>query len=87
VQTTIVRWGNSRGVRLPKVLLETANLADNDLVDVVAEGGQIIIKKSKERRKHIPLSQRLKDWDGKPYEVMDEDKEWLEMMPVGEEEW
>ena len=87
MQTTIVRWGNSRGVRLPKVLLETANLADNDLVDVVAEGGQIIIKKSKERRKHIPLSQRLKDWDGKPYEVMDEDKEWLEMMPVGEEEW
>jgi len=87
MQTTIVRWGNSRGVRLPKVLLEAASLADNDLVDVVAEGGQIIIKKSEKRRKHIPLSERLKNWDGKPYEVLDEDKKWLEMKRAGDEEW
>ena len=87
MQTTIVRWGNSRGVRLPKLLLETARLADNDLVDVVAEDGQIIIKKSEEKRKHIPLSERLKAWNGKPYEILDEDKQWLEMKPAGDEEW
>ena len=87
MQTTIVKWGNSRGVRLPKTLLETASLTDNDLVDILAEDGQIIIKKSDKKRKHIPLSERLKNWDEKPYEILDEDKEWLEMKPAGEEEW
>ena len=86
MQTTIVRWGNSRGVRLPKMLLETANLADNDLVDVIVENGQIIIKKA-EKRKHIPLSERLNGWKGTPYEILAEDKEWLEMQPAGDEEW
>jgi len=87
MQTTIVKWGNSRGVRLPKVLLESAKLADNDLVDVVTEHGQIIIKKAEEKRKHIPLAERLKNWDGKPYEILAEDKEWLEMEPIGDEQW
>ena len=39
------------------------------------------------RLPHIPLAQRLKGWDGKPYEVLDEDKEWLEMKSVGDEKW
>ena len=87
MQTTIVRWGNSRGVRLPKVLLETASLADNDTVDVIAENGQIIIKKAETKRVRIPLSERLSGWDGKPYELTDEDREWLNMKPVGDEAW
>ena len=85
MQTTIVKWGNSRGVRLPKVLLETASLAENDTVDLIAEHGQIIIKKSEKKRSHIPLSERLSGWDGKPYDVLDEDREWLDMRPVGDE--
>jgi len=87
MQTTIVRWGNSRGVRLPKTLLETASLTDNDVVDVIAENGQIIIKKAERERKHIPLAKRLDSWSGKSYDFLDEDKEWLEMKPAGEEEW
>ena len=87
MQTTIVRWGNSRGVRLPKTLLETASLAENDKVDVIAENGQIIIKKSEKKRTHIPLSERISGWDGKPYDMSDEDKEWLDMKSVGDEAW
>jgi antitoxin component of MazEF toxin-antitoxin module len=87
MQTTIVRWGNSRGVRLPKVLLEAASLADNDSVDIIAESNQIIIKKAQNKKTHIPLSERLNNWDGTTYELLPEDKEWLESPPVGDEIW
>ena len=50
MQTTIVKWGNSQGVRLPKMLLESANIADNDTVDLIAENDSIIIKKSRSTR-------------------------------------
>ncbi len=39
----------------------------------------------KEPHRHIPLSERLKDWDGQPYELMAEDRAWMDMEPVGEE--
>ena len=87
MQTTIVKWGNSQGVRLPKMLLESVNLTENDPVDLITENGNIIIKKLKNKKEHIPLAERLKDWDGKPYELTDEDKQWLNMKPAGEEVW
>ena len=87
MQTTIVKWGNSQGIRLPKTLLESVDLTNNDIVDVTTENGNIIIRKSEKKRVRIPLSERLKDWDGKPYELTDEDREWLDMKPVGEEVW
>ena len=36
-------------------------------------------------KKYISLVKRLEKWGGRPYELIDEDKEWLEMKPVGEE--
>ena len=53
MQTTIVKWGNSQGVRLPKMLLESVNLSDNDPVEIVTEGNKIIIQKSAGRPKTI----------------------------------
>ena len=85
MQTTIVKWGNSQGIRLPKFLLESANLTDNDTVDVIAENGNIIIKKSESKKTHKTIQERFKNWDGKPYELTDEDKEWLNMTPAGKE--
>ena len=87
MQTTIVKWGNSQGIRLPKMLLESVNLTDSDTVDVITENGNIIIRKSDKKRVRIPLSERLKGWDGQPYELTDEDREWLDMKPTGEEVW
>jgi predicted DNA-binding antitoxin AbrB/MazE fold protein len=46
---------------------------------------EISSKKIKEPKKHITLAERLKNWDGKPYELSDEDREWLNMEDVGEE--
>lgn len=42
MKSRIVQIGNSRGIRLPKVLLEEAQLADE--VELQAERGRIVIR-------------------------------------------
>ena len=42
MKTRIVQIGNSRGIRLPKVLLQEAQLADE--VELEAEPGRIVIR-------------------------------------------
>ena len=48
MKSRIVRIGNSRGVRLPKVLLEQAQLADE--VELEAEPGRIVIRRGSRPR-------------------------------------
>ena len=92
--TTIVKWGNSRGIRLPKPYLETLNLKDNDTVDVITENDAIIIKKSV-KHQHKTLKQILEDFHGKDIEAIlkeaDESGEKPVMIdwgkPIGEEIW
>ena len=43
MKSRIVQIGNSRGIRLPKVLLEEAQLADE--VELEAEPGRTVIRK------------------------------------------
>jgi len=86
MHATIQKWGNSQAIRLPKAILETASITENESVQILAEQNKIIIIKSKNKREHIPLAERLKNWNGQPYELIAEDKEWLNMKSVGEEE-
>jgi antitoxin MazE len=86
MQSKIQKWGNSQAIRLPKAILDIARLSENEQVQITAEPDTVIIKKVKIRR-HMTLEERLKDWDGQPYELTDEDKEWLSMKPVGNEIW
>jgi len=85
--TTIQKWGNSQAIRLPKAILETASIKENEQVQILAEQGKIVIVKPRSKREHIPLAERLKDWNGQPYELGTEDKEWLELEPIGDEVW
>ena len=85
MHATIQKWGNSQAVRLPKAVLEIASIKENEQVHIVAERNQIIIKKSRKHREHIPLAERLKDWSGQSYELNDEDRAWLDLEPVGDE--
>lgn len=87
MRATVQKWGNSQAVRLPKVILETASIRENEQVRIFAELNQIVIKKTRDRREHIPLAERLKDWNGQPYELNSEDKAWLALEPVGDEVW
>jgi hypothetical protein len=52
----------------------------------------LLIFAVKEPRKHIPLAERRRlfkeqnpDWDGRPYALLPEDEEWLNVKPVGAE--
>jgi antitoxin MazE len=89
--TAIVKWGNSRGIRLPKPFLASLDLKDNDMVDVIAEDGKIIIKKSA-KLQHKTLRQRVEEFYGKDFETVLKENpyEFAEVDwggPVGEEVW
>ena len=78
--TTIQKWGNSQGIRIPKIILDTVNWRENEKIILEVDDGKIIIEKAKEKRKNIKeLFENYKD----KYEPVDID--WGE--PEGEEIW
>ena len=87
MQTTVVKWGNSHGIRLPKAFLKNINLTENDPVDITMENEKIIIKKIKTKI-HKTLKQRLLDFYGKDYKfISDPQKEYDWGKPAGKETW
>lgn len=51
--TSIQKWGNSQGVRISKILLDTVKWSENEQITIVVENGKLIIEKAKEKRKNI----------------------------------
>lgn len=60
--TKIKKWGNSQGIRVPKNILDKLLLCENDLVEIISQDGGIFIKSIK--KKHIPLKERIKNYNG-----------------------
>jgi len=54
--TFIQKWGNSNAIRIPKNILMTANMGENDVVTITATENEIVIRKE---RKHRTLSERM----------------------------
>ncbi len=81
MKTTIVKWGNSQGVRLPKHLLESANISERDTLEIVAEKHSIIIKKTS-RQPYKSIRERFQGFSG-PCET--ETIDWGK--PIGKEIW
>jgi antitoxin MazE len=50
VKTHIVKIGNSQGIRIPKLLLEQANFAENEEIELEVQENQIVIRRSGEPR-------------------------------------
>jgi len=67
MQTTIVKWGNSQGVRLPKAFLKNIQITENDPVDIILENEKIVIKKIISK-KHKTTKQRLIEFYGEKYD-------------------
>lgn len=63
-KTTIRKWGNSQGVRLPKDVINRAGLKENDNVEISVINGIITIRKTKP--KHLSLQERLESFYNKP---------------------
>lgn len=76
--TTIQKWGNSQGIRIPKQLLEALDLRESDKVEIERQQDAIIIRKA--AKKHRTLEERLAGFKG-PYEFF----EWDTGAPVGNE--
>ena len=80
IQTSIVKWGNSQGIRLPKTLLSSANLADNDIVEIIAENNMLVIRKVENKKTHKTIQERFENFNGE-YTF----EEWDTGKPVGGE--
>ena len=81
MRTTIVKWGNSQGIRLPKHLLESAEIGEHDSLELIAENHSIIIKKT-EPKARKSIQERFEGFTG-TYEA--EMADWGQ--PVGKEIW
>jgi len=57
----IQKWGNSNAVRIPKNILVTANMSENDEVSMIATENEIIIRKEK---RHKTFSERMSGYEG-----------------------
>lgn len=79
MNSNIQKWGNSQAIRLPKAILEIAQLKENEAVQIFAEQDTIIIKKAVSH-KHKTLKQRLKGFEGNYI-----GEEWDTGKSVGEE--
>ena len=87
MQTTVVKWGNSHGIRLPKAFLQNIKITENDPVDVILENEKIIIKKVN-LKEHKTIKQRLMDFYGdnyQEYSMPQKEMDWGK--PVGNEIW
>ncbi|MGL4609163.1 MAG: AbrB/MazE/SpoVT family DNA-binding domain-containing protein [Trueperaceae bacterium] len=78
MMTKVQRWGNSQGLRIPKELLETANITIGDDVHILAKEGKIVI----EKRKKFDLKDMVSRMP-KKYEV----EEISLGKPMGKEVW
>ena len=81
--TTLVRIGNSQGVRIPKAIIEQAQLEDKELIFRVTEEGLLIQPVRKPRqgwKKEFDKALTVKEDDTI-------DQEWLNAPLIDEEEW
>lgn len=86
---TIQKWGNSQGLRIPKVLLDTFGMQENDRVELTQAEDGIRIKKVPTAR-HKTLEERLTTFYGKSIDEIGRINEAQEIdwgKPVGEEIW
>lgn len=77
VFSSIQKWGNSQGVRIPKVILEKVSLKANDRVVILVENGSVVIRPVKRR---MALAERIAEYQGE-YAP----REWETGEPVGKE--
>ena len=61
---TIQKWGNSQGLRIPRKLLETVGLRENDRVELIQSEDGIHIRKAANHT-HRSLEERLTTFYGK----------------------
>lgn len=80
MQAQVKAWGNSQGIRISKDILQEANVAIDDVLDVKVADGMITLVKA---FRHKTLEERADEFNGKLN--LDGEYDWGE--PVGREVW
>lgn len=80
MESKVQKWGNSNGVRIPKVILDALDLKENDYVDIKRVEDKIVIRKIKKEK--VSLKERISAYEGPN---MCNDFVWDK--PVGKEIW
>lgn len=62
MENRLQKWGNSKGIRIPKVYLDSLNLQEGDLVDVELIEDKIVI--SKINKRVISLKDKIDSYQG-----------------------
>jgi len=86
---TVQKWGNSLGIRIPRVILDTVNIGENDKVELNNDADTITIRKVASTT-HKSLEERLVAFYGKPIEAIasvESDGEYDWGSARGVEEW
>ncbi|MCF0245211.1 MAG: AbrB/MazE/SpoVT family DNA-binding domain-containing protein [Ileibacterium sp.] len=78
--TTLTKWGNSQGIRIPKQLIAQLSMNIGDSFEIRLCEGQIILVPMKKKRKTV--MERFQEYEG-PLRL---EEEW-DSVPVGKEVW
>lgn len=76
----IQKWGNSQGIRIPKILLDAINWNDNESVILSIDDDKIIIEKAAESKQSI-----IELFDNFEGEYTQDNIDWGQ--PEGNEIW
>lgn len=77
--TNLQKWGNSQGIRIPKLIIDAVNWKDNEELTLDVRDDELVIRKAQERKS---IEELFKDFDG---EYTAEEIDWGK--PVGKELW
>ncbi|MCR5397128.1 MAG: AbrB/MazE/SpoVT family DNA-binding domain-containing protein [Lachnospiraceae bacterium] len=80
MQTQVKSWGNCQGIRIPKDVLQEANFAVDDVLDIKVSNGIITLVKP---FRHKTLEERAAEYDGQLH--LDGEFDWGE--PIGRGRW
>ena len=78
--TSIQKWGNSQGVRIPKMLLDAVKWSENEKVTITVYDGKLIIEKAKKEKESI-----MELFENYEEEYTPEEVDWGK--PEGKEAW
>ena len=76
----VKQWGNSRGIRLSKAMLQEAEFGDSEQLDINVTPGKIVLSK---QFRHKTLEERASDFQGDLH--LDGEFDWGK--PKGRELW
>ena len=82
LSTTISKWGNGQGIRLPKTLMELLEWENNDKLEIIVDEGNIKIRTAENKRKRKSIEELFANYEG---EYKAQEIDWGE--PKGEEIW